>query len=190
MWTLAINTSWFHNLDCNAIIICCNSQYTTENHSPGHSLITAFSLMSCLFEIFQRIPLNTHHDIFNYTLYLFKMFWACPTCIVVHDSLRLQTANPDYITAKLKWFWLLYLYHNFLHLFMSIQWLYFCGKKMFSSSVLEKSILLSIKSTYLTDFYHSVLLGLLVWVYCFQSNNHWYNPTFPTEMLFYTQSKL
>ena len=64
-------------------------------------------------------------------------------------------------------------------------------KKMFSSSVLEKSILLSIKSTYLTDFYHSVLLGLLVWVvYCFQSNNHWYNPTFPAEMLFYTQSKL
>ena len=50
----------------NAVITCCNSHYTTENHSPGHRFMT-FSLMSYLFEIFQRIPLSTHH-IFNYTL--------------------------------------------------------------------------------------------------------------------------
>lgn len=32
------------------------------------------------------------------------MFWTCLTHFDVHDALKPQTANPNYITTKLKWF--------------------------------------------------------------------------------------
>lgn len=79
----------------SAIIICCNSHYPTENHSPVHSFITTFSLTSCLFETIQRIPLSTPIMIFliiffislQTVLDLSDMLW-CAQCPKTTDQKR------------------------------------------------------------------------------------------------------
>lgn len=78
------------------------------------------------------------------------MFQNCLTCIDVHDSLRQQTTNPDYITANQNGVDFTSITISFICLCLFSDYSICGGKKMFS--VIEKSILLSTNLIYLIDF--------------------------------------